>query len=96
MGLAAISLGFVTLPGTPLQWLWGLVLVSAGLVAFGQAMNGLAGMFIECPHCKQVVRKAQKVCNHCLKPMEVATVPTEAEGKVARAGSGRRSKSNKL
>lgn len=96
--LAVISLGFVDLPGTPMQWMWGFVGVSVAFMAFGQAMNGLAGMFTECPHCHKVVRKVQTVCNHCMKPVGDAAPPTRAEGKVQRAKSGRlpKSKTSKL
>lgn len=96
--LAVISLGFVDLPGTPMHWMWGFVVLSVGFVAFGQTMNGLAGMFTECPHCHKVVRKAQKVCNHCMKPTEAVEPPAQAERKVARAKSGRlpKSKTSKL
>lgn len=91
--LSVISLGFIDLPGTPLQWLWGFVGLSVAFMAFGQTMNGLAGMFTECPHCRKVVRKVQKVCNHCLKPVEAAAPPLASERKVARAKSGRASQS---
>lgn len=87
--LAAISLGFVQLPGTPMQWLWGFVVLSICLVALSQSMNSLAGMFTECPHCHKVVRKAQQACNHCLTPIEHPPALSASERVVPRAGKSK-------
>lgn len=85
--LATISLGSVRLPGTPMQWLWGFVVLSVVLLAISQSLSALARLFTECPHCRKVVRKAQPICHHCMAPIECEASRNSAERVVPRSKS---------
>lgn len=65
-------------PGSPAFWLAVAIALMSLLGVTARLLNALAPRFARCPHCQEVTRAAQRVCQHCLKPSRPQDVRSRA------------------
>jgi hypothetical protein len=57
---------------------WGIVLVSIGLMVVSQMMTALAKGFKTCPNCQKVVPVKDAACRYCRHAFEAPSEDTPA------------------